>query len=139
MFVQPYLQFEGRAEEAIAFYTKAIGAKTQMLMRFKESPEPMPPGMLPPGAENKVMHGAFHVGDSLIMASDGNCSGKANFGGFSLTITAKDDAEAKKLFAALGEGGQVNMPLTKTFFASSFGSLVDRFGVNWMVIVPMPM
>jgi PhnB protein len=134
MLVQPYLNFEGRTEEAIAFYSKTIGAKVEMMMRFKECPEPMPAGMLPPGSENKIMHSSFKVGDSVIMASDHSCTGKAGFQGISLTLAVANDAEAKQRFDALAEGGNVTMPLTKTFFASSFGTVTDRFGVTWMVI-----
>ena len=106
-----------------------------MLMRFKDSPEPQQPGMVPPGSENKVMHASFRIGDSTLMASDGRCLGKPNFQGFSLSITVPNDAEAERLFAALGDGGQVQMPMTKTFFSSRFGMVSDRFGVSWMVIV----
>ena len=135
MIVEPYLFFEGRCEEAMTFYTKAVGAKVEALMRYKESPEPPPPGMVPPGSENKVMHALFRIGDSAIMCSDGGCSGKQTYGGFSLTLTVANEAEAKERFAALSEGGSVTMPLGKTFFSPSFGMLTDKFGVGWMVIV----
>jgi PhnB protein len=139
MQVQPYLFFDGRCEEAIEFYKKVLGIKVEMLMRFSESPDPMPPGMIPPGSEKKVMHSAFRVGDSLVMASDGNCGGKPKFEGFSLSVDAKNAAEADKLFAALVDGGKVQMPLGKTFFSPRFGMLTDKFGVGWMVIVPQNM
>ena len=136
MQVQPYLFFDGRCEEALEFYSKKLGAKVEMLMRFKESPEPPQPGMVPPGSENKVMHASFRIGDSTLMASDGHCQGKPTFGGFSLSLTVANDAEARRTFDALGVGGgKVCMPLGKTFFASSFGVVSDRFGVSWMVIV----
>jgi PhnB protein len=134
MQIQPYLFFDGRCEEALDFYKKALGAEVVMLMRNKESPEPPPPGMLPPGSENKVMHASLRIRGDTLMASDGNNSGQANFQGFSLSLAAKDDADAERLFAALSEGGQVRMPLTKTFFASRFGMIADRFGVPWMII-----
>jgi PhnB protein len=133
MQVQPYLFFEGRAEEAIEFYKKALGAKVEAIIRMKDSPEPPPPGMVPPGSENKVMHSAFRIGDTTVMASDGRCSGKPSFQGVSLSINAANEAEAKRLFDALADGGQVHQPLTKTFFSPSFGMLADRFGVNWMI------
>jgi len=136
MEIQPYLFFEGRCEEAIDFYRRAVGAEVRMLMRYKESPEPPPAGTMPPGIENKVMHATLRIGDSTIMASDGHCSGNAPFQGFSLTISAKDEADAGRIFAALSDGGQVRMPLTKTFFSPRFGMLADRFGVGWMVIAP---
>jgi PhnB protein len=131
MQVQPYLYFDGRCEEALAFYRKALGAEVVMLMRFKDGPER---GMAPPGGEEKVMHASFRIGDTTVMASDGRCLGKPNFQGFALSLDAASDAEAERLFAALGDGGQVQMPLAKTFFASRFGMLADRFGVSWMVI-----
>lgn len=135
MLVEPYLFFEGRCEEAMAFYTKAVGAKVEALMRYRESPEPPPPDMVPPGSQNKVMHALFRIGDSAVMGSDGNCSGKQTFSGFSLTLTVANEAEAREKFAALSEGGTVTMPLDKTFFSPSFGMLTDKFGVGWMVLV----
>jgi PhnB protein len=136
MEVQPYLFFEGRCEEALDFYRGALGAEVTALMRFRECPDPMPPGMLPPGAEDKVMHAAFRVGGATVMASDGRCSGQARFGGVSLSVSVPDEATAGRFFAALAEGGQVQMPLGKTFFSPRFGMVADRFGVSWMVIVP---
>ncbi len=130
MQIQPYLFFEGRCEEALTFYAKAVGAEVLMLMRFREAPDQ---GMTPPGNAEKVLHASLRVGQSVFMASDGRCSGRPAFGGFSLSVTAADDAGAERLFAALADGGQVTMPLATTFFASRFGMLTDRFGVAWMV------
>jgi PhnB protein len=135
MQVQPYLFFDGRCEEAAEFYKSAIGAKVEMLMRNSDSPDKPPPDMLPPGSENKVMHMSLRIGDTTVLASDGHCAGKPVFEGFSLSLTVRDDAEADRAFAALSNGGQVRMPLTKTFFSSRFGMLADRFGVGWMVYV----
>ena len=135
MQVQTYLFFDGRAEEAIEFYRSTLGAEVTMLMRYKESPEPPPPGMVPPGSENKVMHASFRIGDTTVMASDGNCGGKPSFQGFSLSVEVPDEAAAERVFTALGKGGKVQMPLAKTFFSPRFGMLTDRFGVGWMVIV----
>jgi PhnB protein len=135
MQLQPYLFFDGRCEEAIEFYEKVLGADVTMLMRFKDSPEPHQPDMIPPGSEEKVMHATFRIGESTVLASDGRCQGKPKFDGFALSLTVKDDAEAERLFKALGEGGEVQMPLTKTFFSSRFGMVADRFGVSWMVYV----
>jgi len=132
MQVQPYLFFDGRCEEALEFYKKALGAEVEMLMRFKESPEP---AAAPSGAGEKVMHASFRIGDTTVMASDGHCAGKPTFQGFALSVNARDGAHAERLFVALGEGGQVQMPLAKTFFSPSFGMVADRFGVAWMVIV----
>jgi PhnB protein len=138
MLVQPYLFFEGRCEEALDFYRRALGAEVTMLMRFKEAPEQPPPGAVPPGSENKVMHAAFRIGETTVMASDGHCQQKASFQGFSLSISVDDEATADRLFAALADGGQVRMPLGKTFFSPKFGMVADRFGVGWMVIVVPP-
>jgi PhnB protein len=135
MPIEPYLFFDGRCEEAIEFYTKALGAEVLMLMRFKESPEPPQPGMIPPGSENKIMHVCLRIGDANVMASDGRCTGQADFQGFSLSITAPHETEAGQIFAALAEGGQVQMPLAKTFWSPCFGMVADRFGVGWMVTV----
>jgi PhnB protein len=135
MQVQPYLFFDGRCEEALDFYRRALGAEVQMLMRFKDSPEPHAPGMVPPGADNKVMHASFRIGDTTVMASDGRCLGKPNFQGFSLSLTVPDVAQADRAFAALRDGGQVQMALDKTFFSPRFGMVTDRFGVLWMIIV----
>jgi PhnB protein len=134
MQIQPYLFFEGRTEEAIEFYKKAVGAKVEMLMRYSEAPDKPPPGMIPPGSENKVMHSSLKIGDATVLASDGKCSGKTDFDGFSLTLVVDSEAEAERRFKALGEGGKVTAPLSKTFFASRFGMLEDRFGVGWMVL-----
>ena len=132
MQVQPYLNFNGRCEEALAFYGKALGAKIERVMHFKDSPDP---SMVSPGSENKVMHSSLRVGDAIVMASDGRCQGETNFQGISLTLTVPDEAEAEQRFTALSDGGQVQMPLTKTFFSPSFGMVADRFGVTWMVLV----
>ena len=141
MQIQPYLFFDGRCEEAIEFYRGALGAEVTMLMRFKDSPEPptspesgnsCKPA---PGTEDKVMHASFRIGDTTVMASDGQCLGQASFQGFSLSLTVPTEAEADRLFAALADGGQVQMPLTKTFFSPRFGMTADRFGVSWMIYV----
>jgi PhnB protein len=135
MKVEAYLFFNGRCEEALEFYKKALGAEVTMLIRFKDSPEPPQPGMVPPDSENKIMHVSFRVGDTTVMASDGHCTGQTNFQGFSLSLTVPNEAEADRKFAALAEGGQVQMPLTKTFWSPRFGMVSDRFGVGWMISV----
>jgi PhnB protein len=136
MQVQSYLIFNGRCEEAIEFYKKALGADVEMMMRFKEAPE----GQCSPGTDDKIMHSSFRIGDTVVMASDGMSVGKPlEFKGFPLTLDAKDEADAERLFAALADGGQVFQPLIKTFFSPKFGVVSDKFGVSWMVIVPQPM
>lgn len=135
MLVQSYLFFDGRCEEALEFYRGALDAEVAMLLRFKDSPDPPQPGMCPPGSENKIMHASFRIGDTTVMASDGRCLGQPKFQGFALSLTAANESEADRRFAALAEVGQVQMPPTKTFFSSRFGMVADRFGVSWMVIV----
>ena len=135
MQVQPYLNFDGRCEEALEFYRSALGAEVTMLSRFKDIPEPPAVGSVPPGSADKVMHASFRIGTSTVLAADCRCEGQPSFQGFSLSLTVPTDAEAEHRFAALAAGGQVQMPLTRTFFASRFGVVVDRFGVSWMVYV----
>ena len=130
MQIQPYLFFDGRCEEAIEFYRATLGAEVTMLMRFKDSPEPVSPG-----SEEKVMHANLRIGEATVLASDGRCLGRPSFAGFALSLTIADEVEAERLFAALGDGGQVQMPMTKTFFSPRFGMVADRFGVSWMIYV----
>jgi len=135
MAVTPYLFFDGRCEEALDFYKKTLGAEVEMLMRVKDSPQPPPAGTYPPGSENKIMHSSFRINGTTVMASDGCAQGKPNFEGFSLSVDAKDETMADRVFAALADGGKVQMPLGETFFARRFGMVADRFGVGWMIIV----
>ena len=132
MQVQPYLFFEGKAEEAVAFYRKAVGAEVVAIVRNKENPEPQ---YNPPNSDDKILHGALKIGDSTVLISDGQCTGKPTFQGFSLSLTVKTEAEADRAFNALVEGGQVHLPLSKTFFSPRFGMLGDKFGVGWMIYV----
>jgi PhnB protein len=132
MQVQPYLNFNGRCEEALQFYSKHLGARIEMMMRFKDMPGPQAPGMTAP--PEKILHAAFRVGDAQLLASDSHCTGKPAFEGIALAVTARDDAEAKRVFGALSDGGKVQQPLIPTFFSSSFGMVDDRFGVSWMVM-----
>lgn len=135
MPIQPYLFFNGRCEEAIDFYKESLGAKVTTLMHFNESPCPAPAGMVPAGFDNKIMHSELQIGDAVIMASDGMTAEPATFKGIDLALTAGDSDEAARWFEALSEGGKVTMPLGETFFSPSFGTLTDRFGVPWMVVV----
>ncbi|HEX9941352.1 MAG TPA: VOC family protein [Thermoanaerobaculia bacterium] len=137
MQVEPYLFFDGNCEEAVEFYRSALGAEVEMLMRYKESPEPPPPDMCPPGSEDNVMHTSFRIGDTRVMASD-DPTGHPRFQGFSLSITVPDEATADRFFAVLADGGQVQMPLGKTFWSPRFGMVADRFGVGWMISVAAP-
>ena len=132
--VQPYLFFGGRCQEAVEFYKQSLGAQVDMLMLHKDSPEPPPPGMLKPGFENKVMHTSFRVGGTTVMASDG-CGEDSSFSGFSLSLSGPTEADADLAFTALSQGGQVTMPLTRTFWSPRFGMLTDRFGIGWMINV----
>jgi PhnB protein len=132
MRVEPYLFFEGKAEEAINFYRKVVDAKDVQIMRYKDSPEP---GHCPTADTNKIMHAAIHIGETLVMLSDGNCTGQPKFDGIALSLSVKTDADADRYFANLSEGANVILPITKTFFSSRFGMLKDKFGVMWMIIV----
>jgi len=134
MPVQPYLFFDGRCEEALEFYKKALGAEVTTLMRFEDAPVPPPPGAVAPGSENKVMHAELRVAGTTLLASDGSCNGKPVFQGMSLAVTLPSVADVERAFAALADGGRVQMPLGKTFFAERFGMLTDRFGVGWMLL-----
>lgn len=133
--VHPYVFFEGRCEEAIEFYKRALGAEVQMLMRFKDNPDKQQGCSPPPGSDNKIMHAQVHIGETIIMMGDARCSGAAKFEGFALSLSMPSSAEVNRAFAALSEGGQVQMPLNKTFFSDFFGMVVDKFGVFWMVLV----
>jgi len=135
--LQPYLYFGGRCEEAIAFYREAIGARQEFLLRFEESPEPMPPGILPPNFGKKIMHGSLRVGDQLIMVSNG-CGEPAKFAGFTMALTLPTADEAARAFQALAAGGEVMMLQAPTFWSPLYGMLKDRFGVPWMVMAEMP-
>ncbi len=137
--IQPYLFFGGRCEEALEFYRTAIGAEVELTMLYKDSPEPMPPGMLAEDFENKVMHTSFRVGGTTVMASDGCSQEDTKFDGFSLSLLVPTEADAQRAFSALSEGGSVRMPLAKTFWSPCFGMLADRFGLGWMVSVPHEM
>lgn len=132
--IQPYLMFGGRCEEALDFYRSALGAEVDLLIRYQDSPEPPPPGMLPTGFENKIMHTSFRIGDNILMASDG-CEEGQQFSGFSLSIQVATEIEADRFFTALSDGGQIQMPLSKTFWSPQFGMLIDRFGIHWMINV----
>ncbi len=133
--IQPYLFFNGSCEQAVEFYRKSLGAEVEMMMRYKDSPEPPPPGRIPAGFENKIMHTSFRVGQTTVMASDGCSAEKPNFQGFSLSLSVPSASEADRVFAALAKGGQVRMPLTKTFWSPRFGMVTDRFGIAWMISV----
>ena len=132
--ITPYLDFAGRCNEALEFYRKALGAEVEVLVRFNESPEPPPPGMLQAGFEKKVMHSSFRVRGVSLMATDG-CNDKSKLDGFQLALALPTEADARRAFDALADGGSVQMPLSKTFWSPCFGMLTDRFGVRWMVTV----
>ncbi len=135
MKIEPYLFFDGNCEKALEFYKKALGAEVAFMMRYRESPEPPPPGTVPADYGDKIMHANLRIGDASILASDA-CGVHKAFQGFSLTAEVPDETRARKCFGALAEGGEVGMPLGKTFFSPCFGMVTDRFGIGWMVIVP---
>ncbi len=133
MQVQPYLFFNGRADEAIEFYCTKLGAEVTKIMRFNEMPE-ADKGVISPGSENKIMHAGLRFGPSEVFVSDGMNSGETNFEGISLSLSATDNAEAERLFGLLAEGGKIQMPMEETFFAARFGAVEDKFGVSWLVM-----
>jgi len=132
--IQPYLFFGGRCEEAINFYSKTLGARVEMIMRYKESPEPPPPGMLQAGFEDKIMHATIQIGETVVMVSDG-CDDKSGFEGFRLSLALPTEADARRAFNGLSDGGEIQMPLAKTFWSECFGMVIDRFGLGWMITV----
>lgn len=133
--IQPYLIFGGRCQEALDFYQTTLGAQIEMVILFKDSPEPVPAGILAPGFEHKIMHSSFVIRGTRIMASDG-AHENVTFSGFSLSLSVATETEANRVFGLLREGGSIQMPLCKTFWSPCFGMLTDKFGVSWMVIVP---
>jgi PhnB protein len=138
MFIEPYLYFNGRCDEAIEFYHKALGAQVDVVLRFNEAPQQPPPGTIPAGFENKVMHSSLRIGNTRLMASDGNSTEPVQFGGVTLSLSVDSEADADRFFNALADGGRITMPLAKTFFSSRFGMVHDRFGVSWIIIAPGP-
>jgi PhnB protein len=135
MNIRPYLFFEGRCEEAIGFYRDSLGAEVRMLLRYKDAPEQSPDqSTVKPENAEKIMHASLQIGETMVLASDGHVSGQPAFNGFGLTINVATDAEAERIFTALGVGGTVRMPMEKTFFASRFGMVSDRFGVLWLIM-----
>jgi len=136
MFIQSYLFFEGRCEEALAFYRRVLGAEVSAMLRYKDNPAGPAPAGLPAGSEDKIMHASFRVGETELLASDGMCSGQTRFQGQSLCLNVDTEADARRFFSALAEEGDVRMPLEKTFFSPCFGMLADRYGLGWMILVP---
>ncbi len=132
MKIEPYLFFEGRCDEAIEFYRDALGAEVTALLRYKDNPDR---DSSRPGTEDKIMHANLRIGETTVMVSDGLCSGLPNFQGFSLTLALASEAQASRMFQALAEGGKIRMPLAQTFYSPLFGMVVDRFGVQWMILV----
>lgn len=138
MRIEPYLFFHGRSEEAAAFYARALNAELHFAMRFSEAPEAPPPGTVPPGHEDRIMHAELRIGQTTVMISDGGCRDTASFDGFALAISFPDTAEAARRFEALADGGEITMAFGPSFFSPGFGMLRDRFGVNWTVVTDMP-
>jgi PhnB protein len=140
--IKPYLFFDGRCDEALEFYTRTLGARVEQLFRFKDAPpqgDALPQegcGPMTADMAEKVMHACVTIRGTMLFVSDGMCQGKPEFKGVSLALEMPTDAEAETVFAALGEGGQVQMPMAPTFFASRFGMVADRFGVSWMITSP---
>jgi len=132
--VNNYLFFSGRCEEALNFYQQHLGAKINFIMRFNESPDPVPEDMLQEGFENKIMHADFSLGDVNVFASDG-CNDASSFSGFRLALTLAHADDAHRVFDALTIDGKVDMPLAKTFWSPLYGQVTDQFGIGWMVML----
>jgi PhnB protein len=133
MPITPYLFFEGQAEDAIALYAEALGAEVTMRMRFRDAPDPPPPGSMPPGSEDRIMHAELRIGEATLMLSDGHCAGAARFAGFGVSLPARDAAQAQRYFNGLAVGGEARMPIGPTFWSPAFGMVQDRLGVLWMI------
>ena len=133
---QPYVFFRGRCAEAIAYYKQALGAEELVVMRFKDSPEPPPPGVVPPGAENRIMHATLRIAGAELMMSDGMRDGPSDFDCVAISLTVANEADVDRVYNALVKDGKSTMPPRSTFFAKRFAGLIDKFGVNWMILVP---
>ena len=132
MRVEPYLMMSGRCEEALEFYKQAVNAQVVMILRMKDAPD-APPMPMPPNWGDKIMHCGFTIGQTLVMASDGMSEERVDFSGVTLSITADDETQARRMFDALSASGKVFMPMGKTFWSPCFGMCADKFGVNWML------
>ena len=135
MNVQTTLNFYGRTEEAVQFYCRTIEAEILFLMRFRDRPGA---SRMKLGLEEKIFHATFRIGSTVIMASDCGCehsSTEAKFEGFSFALRVETQEKAERFFAALSEGGRIQMPLQETFFATRYGIVIDRFGISWKVMV----
>ncbi len=135
MKLEPYLFFDGRAEEALEFYERGLGATVEGKMRFADSPDPVPTEYLPPGGAQKLMHASLLIEGQRLMLSDGCASDGSGFHGFSLALQYDQEVDARRAFDALCEGGSIQMPIGPTFFSPCYGQVLDRFGVQWMVMV----
>ncbi len=133
---QPYLFFRGRCAEAIDYYKQTLGAEEVVVMRFKDAPEKPSAGKMPEGMDDRIMHAGLRIAGAELMMSDGMRSGPTDFGCVGVSLSVSSEAEVKRVVNALAKDGKVEMPPTKTFFSPCFGGVVDKFGVNWMVLVP---
>ena len=135
MDVQTTLNYYGRTEEAVRFYCRTIEAETLFMMRFRDCPDP---SHSRPGMEEKIFHATFRIGSTEIMASDCGCQKPPTgitFTGFALAIRVETPEKAERFFAALSDGGQIQIPLLQTFFAERYGIVIDRFGISWKIMV----
>lgn len=134
--IDAYLNFDGNCAEAMRFYEKTLGGKLEMMMKLSESPDPAmcAPADAPPEVANRILHASLLVGQHRLLASD-TMPGQPYEGmkGFGLALSFPTVDEARKVFDAFATGGRVDMPLSPTFWAEAFGSVVDRFGTCWLV------
>ena len=134
MKLQTYVNFDGRCAEAFRFYEKHLGGQIGMMMTHGQAPDQ---SRVDPARKDAVLHGRISLGDTELMGADIPSAQPMRSAYLSLGVDS--DAEAERIFATLSDGGQVFIPMAETFFATRFGQLRDRFGVNWMIIRERPM
>src|SRR5712692_1735667 len=130
MQLNPYLFFNGQCEAAFKFYERVLGGKIEAMLTHAGTPAE---AQVPAEWRNKILHARLIVGGEVLMGSDAPPGRQEEPKGFSVSVQVKDPADAERIFDALAEKGTVRMPIQKTFWATRFGMLVDRFGIPWMI------
>ena len=130
MQLNPYLFFNGQCEAAFKFYAELLGGKILAMMTHSGTPAE---NQVPPEWREKIIHARMVIGEQLLMGSDAPPGHFHQPQGFSVSLLVDEPEDAERIFHTLAENGTVKMPLQKTFWAISFGMLVDRFGIPWMV------
>lgn len=134
MNINPYLFFDGNCREAFEFYAKHLGAEIKAMLTTADTPMGE---QVPAMQQGQIMHACIVIGDNLLMASDTNCGPNTTAyekpRSFRVSLNVDTVEEAERIYQALAEGGNTDMPIEKTFFAERFGMLTDRFGIPWMI------